>query len=51
MENLNFLPTTKINYFLFFRYVKISRSTIKWKENLPHFKNFFSSSFSSTCNA
>ena len=44
----NFLLTIQISYFLFFRYLKISRSTITWKDNLPHFYKFFSSSFSST---
>ena len=48
---LNFLWTTKISYFLFFRYVKIYVSTITQNENLPHFNKFFSSSFSSTANA
>ena len=48
---LNFLLTIKINYFLFFSYVKSSRSTMTWKENLSHINNFFSSHFSSTSRA
>ena len=40
IENLEFLLTNKMSYFLFFRYVKISRSTITLKENLPHFNKF-----------
>ena len=30
------LLTIKVSYFLFFTYMKISLSTITWKENLPH---------------
>ena len=44
----NFLLTIQINYFLFFRYVKISRSKITSKKSFPHFNIIFSSSFSST---
>ena len=36
MKFLNFLLTIKISDFFYFRYVKIPRSTITWKENLPH---------------
>ena len=43
---LNFLLTIKVSYFLFFTYVKSSRTTITWTENLPHINKFFSSSFS-----
>ena len=42
---LNFLSTIKVSCFLFFTYVKSSRSTMTWKENLPHINKFFSSSF------
>ena len=45
---LKFLLTVKISYLLFFTYVKSSRSTITWKENLPNINKIFSSSFSST---
>ena len=45
---LNFLLTIKASYFLFFTYVKSSRSTMTWKENLPQINKFFSFSFLST---
>ena len=45
---MNFLLTIKVSYFLFFTYVKSSRSTVTWKENLPHMNKFFSFSFFST---
>ena len=50
-ENLELLLTTKISYSLFFRYVKISRSTITQKENLPHFNKFLCFSFTPTSDA
>ena len=37
--------TIKVSYFLFYTYVKSSRSTMTWKENLPHMNKFFSFSF------
>ena len=45
---LNFLLTIKINFFLFFTYVKSSRSPLTWEENLPQTDTFFSFSFLST---
>ena len=36
----NFLLAIKISYFLFFTYVKISRSTIIWKEFYPTLTGF-----------
>ena len=48
---LNFLVTIKVGYFLFFTYVKSLRSTITWKENLPHINKFLCSLFSSACAA
>ena len=45
---LNFLLTIKVSYFLFFTYVRSSRSTTTWKENLPQINKFFSFSFLST---
>ena len=45
---LNFLLTIKFSYFLFFTYVKSSRSTMTWKKNLPQINKFFSFSFPST---
>ena len=37
--------TIKVSYFLFFKYVKSSRSTMTWKENLPQINKFFSFPF------
>ena len=48
INNLELLLTFKASYFLFFTCVKILRSTMTWKENLPHINKFFSSPFSST---
>ena len=45
---LDLLLIIKCSYFLFFTYVKCSRSTIAWTENLPHINKFFRSSFSFT---
>ena len=42
---MNFLLTIQVSYFLFFTYVKSSRSTMTWKENLPQINNFSSFSF------
>ena len=48
INNLELLLTFKASYFLFFTCVKILRSTMTWKENLPDINKFFGSSFSST---
>ena len=48
INNLELLLTFKASYFLFFTCVKILRSTMTWKENLPHINKFFSSSFPCT---
>ena len=37
---MNFLLTVKVSYFLFFTYVKSSRSTMTWKENFHTWTNF-----------
>ena len=42
---MHFLLTIKVSYFLFFTYVKSSRFTMTWKENLPHINKFFSFSY------
>ena len=46
LNNLELLLTIRVSYFLFFTYLKSSRITITWTENLPHINKFFSSSFS-----
>ena len=42
---MDFLLTIKVSYFLFYTYVKGSRSTMAWKENLLHINKYFSFSF------
>ena len=42
---MSFLLTIKVSYFLFFTYVKGSRSTMTWKGNVPHMNKFFNCSF------
>ena len=42
---MNFLWTIKFSYFLFYTYMKSSRSATTWKENLPHINKYFSFSF------
>ena len=42
---MNFLWTIKFSYFLFYTYMKSSRSATTWKENLPHINKCFSFSF------